>query len=164
MKNKILQQLIDFIDEAPTLNRSILKEKIYELDKAENAVFETQCMLIVDEFHNTCTELPRIKELTNPRKSAIKARIKKYSYETIIAVFYAVSQSDFLSGRKTDFKASFDWILKPTNFQKIIEGNYVNKEPIIQNAIHTQPLIGRANMETVVKNAQFTPINLGNNE
>jgi hypothetical protein len=31
-------------------------------------------------------------------------------------------------GRKTDYRASFDWALKPKNIQKIIEGNYDNEK------------------------------------
>ena len=40
-----------------------------------------------------------------------------------------VSKSDFLCGNKGDgeWKANFDWIMKPDNFQKIIEGAYDNK-------------------------------------
>ena len=40
--------------------------------------------------------------------------------------FQAVDSSDFLSGRNGAFKASFDWLLKQTNFIKILEGNYDN--------------------------------------
>jgi hypothetical protein len=38
-----------------------------------------------------------------------------------------VQDSDFLTGRTGKFTASFDWIIKPANRQKILEGNYANK-------------------------------------
>ena len=35
-----------------------------------------------------------------------------------------ISNSDFLSGRKTDFRATPDWVINPSNLTKILEGNY----------------------------------------
>lgn len=37
-----------------------------------------------------------------------------------------IARSDFLMGRKTDFRASFDWIHQSSNYLKIYEGNYEN--------------------------------------
>ena len=39
-----------------------------------------------------------------------------------------MNNSDFLSGRAKSFKAGFDWIFKPANLQKILEGNYDNRD------------------------------------
>ncbi|RME60451.1 hypothetical protein D6779_02205 [Candidatus Parcubacteria bacterium] len=44
------------------------------------------------------------------------------------ALFIRVSKSDFLSGRKTDFKANIHWLLKPTNLQKVLDGSYDNTQ------------------------------------
>lgn len=38
-----------------------------------------------------------------------------------------VSKSDFLTGRKADWRASLDWVIKPANRIKILEGNYDNR-------------------------------------
>jgi len=168
MKNKILQQLIDFIDEAPTLNRSILKEKIYELDKKsqpkkyDNIPFEQ----IIGIFNTVCSELSTVEKLTDRRKSAIHARIQEHGMEKLGLVFSMTAESDYLCGKVRPWKANFDWILNPTNFVKILEGNYknVSVETKPNNPNQSNSVIGRANMETVVKNAQFTPINLGKNE
>jgi hypothetical protein len=35
-----------------------------------------------------------------------------------------VENSDFLSGRSGKWRATFDWIVTPSNAVKIIEGNY----------------------------------------
>lgn len=37
-----------------------------------------------------------------------------------------IARSDFLMGRKTDFRATFDWIHQSSNYLKIYEGNYEN--------------------------------------
>ncbi len=82
---------------------------------------------VVDSYHEICVSLPRVRVVTDKRKSAIKARLKKYSVEQIREAFEKAEQSDFLTGKVKEFTASFDWILNETNLVKIIEGNYDNK-------------------------------------
>jgi hypothetical protein len=81
---------------------------------------------IVEVFNSVCVEIPKVEKITKPREAAIAARVKEYGFEKIGDVFRLASESDFLNGRKKDWKASFDWIMNPTNFQKILEGNYKN--------------------------------------
>ena len=42
--------------------------------------------------------------------------------------FEYVSQSDFLMGRKTTWRADLEWLTKAANFTKVIEGKYENEE------------------------------------
>ena len=42
-------------------------------------------------------------------------------------LFAFIEASDFLAGRSKDWTANFDWVLKPKNLTKIIEGQYVNE-------------------------------------
>ncbi len=44
-------------------------------------------------------------------------------------LFARINASDFLSGRRVGFVATPDWVLNPTNLNKIIEGNYDNNDP-----------------------------------
>ena len=87
---------------------------------------------VKEKFCEICISLPKIISIDKARKATVKARLKEYSFDDIITVFKKVEQSDFLTGRiSTDkqrpFKASFDWIMKPSNFIKILEGNYDNR-------------------------------------
>jgi hypothetical protein len=82
---------------------------------------------IKDIFNSVCFKLPKIKKITQVRKKAIDNRVKEYSLIDIGNVFKLVAESDFLNGKnKNNWIASFDWILKPANFIKILEGNYKN--------------------------------------
>lgn len=83
---------------------------------------------IIQIFNSVCVDLPRVEKLTELRKKNIESRVKENSLEVLGDVFRQVSESDFLCGKKTDFKASFDWIMKPANFVKILEGNYKNNK------------------------------------
>jgi DNA-binding Lrp family transcriptional regulator len=95
------------------------------MNNKENTQDEIQS--VVDLYNQICVSLPRARNITDKRKSAIKARLKKYSVEQIREAFEKAEQSDFLTGKVKEFTASFDWILNETNLVKIIEGNYGNK-------------------------------------
>jgi len=80
-------------------------------------------------FNTTCKSLPKLQKITTSRKQAIKARASDFSFEAIGQVFEMTEESDFLTGKnERGWVANFDWILKPTNFSKIKEGNYKNKK------------------------------------
>lgn len=83
---------------------------------------------IVSLFNEICVSLPKIKNLSDNRKRNIKKanEILNGDFENF---FRKVESSDFLTGRKGTWNgACFDWIIKPQNLIKIIEGNYNNKE------------------------------------
>lgn len=63
------------------------------------------------------------------RERSLNARLadKDFDFKSILM---AVEESPFLLGKKTDFKVTFDWILAPSNYQKIIEGNYRGTTPL----------------------------------
>ena len=71
--------------------------------------------------------IPSIKQLSDSRKKTLKARAREYGKEALVKVFRKAAISDFLNGKNDrSFTASFDWLLKPTNFPKVLEGNYDN--------------------------------------
>jgi len=84
---------------------------------------------VLENFHFYCNKLSKVERLSNERKKHINARFKEFNYDTIIAVFKKVGESDFLCGKNDRaWKANFDWIFNETNFLKIMEGKYKNKE------------------------------------
>ncbi|WP_339623688.1 hypothetical protein [Eubacterium sp.] len=98
-------------------------------DAPEPATRETvQYKKIADYWNSVCTELPKVQAMNDNRKKAIRARVKEHGEATVLQVIALVKQSDFLCGRTgNDWNASFDWTMKPTNFVKVLEGNYANK-------------------------------------
>ncbi len=85
----------------------------------------------MDTFNNFCPSLPKVIKLTPERRRKIRIvwnASKDYqNLEFFIRLFTSVEESDFLSGRKGTWQASFDWLLNPSSVQKILEGNYKNK-------------------------------------
>lgn len=83
---------------------------------------------VIEIFNFSCPDLPQVTKLTKDRQNLILKILETNSTQDIGDVFKNVSQSDYLSGRKAGltWKATFDWILIPGNFIKILEGNYKN--------------------------------------
>lgn len=85
------------------------------------------------EFFNSATSgsfgtvrLP----LSAARRGMIAARIRERGEDTFREAIQKAAASDFLRGQnRSGWRATFDWIIRPTNFEKIITGNYDNKRP-----------------------------------
>lgn len=79
-------------------------------------------------FNNNRGLFPEVKKLSEVRKSRILNLSKTYGKESIQFVIEKARDSNFLQGdNKEAWIASFDWILKPANFLKILEDNYANR-------------------------------------
>lgn len=89
------------------------------------------CMAIASFFNQSVQgkQIPQIKKLPKDRMSSILARRKDFGEEAIKEVIIKAASSRFLNGdNDRGFFATFTWIFKPRNFQKIYEGNYDNRE------------------------------------
>lgn len=65
--------------------------------------------------------------LSATRRGMIAARIREHGEETFLDAIKRAAQSAFLRGQNNrGWRATFDWIIRPTNFEKIISGNYDN--------------------------------------
>jgi len=72
--------------------------------------------------------IPKIKSLSERRKGFIKARVREFNKRAVFEVITKAGTSDFLNGRnKNGWVADFDWIFRPNNFPKVLEGNYDNR-------------------------------------
>ena len=97
-------------------------EKEPDIKKEKN-----ECQQIVDLYHSICISFPAVRSLSDARKQAIKARLKKYTLDDFRQVFQMAEDSSFLKGADGGWKASFDWLIKEANMLKVLEGNYADK-------------------------------------
>ena len=59
----------------------------------------------------------------------LKARVNEYGLEDIFKAISNVGTSSFLKGQnKKGWTITFDWLVKPNNFIKVLEGNYMDKK------------------------------------
>ena len=95
---------------------------------------------VVENFHLYCDRMAKVSKLSEQRKKHISGRYKDFDYDTMIEVIKRAGKSDFLCGiNDKAWKADFDWIFNPTNFLKIMEGKYDNKEEKKNDISSTDP-------------------------
>lgn len=117
-------------------------EEANQTQEQKNETSSTPYKEIVDLYHQICVSLPRVAKLSEKRKQLLRARWKEYpDLQFWQELFQRVETSDFLTGRKTDFRADFEWIIKPSNIIKIIEGRYDNAKN--QNSSNDDEIISR---------------------
>ena len=80
-------------------------------------------------FNVICVSLPEVRLLTKVRVAHIKTLLTTLEKSgcTPIEFLKKIENSDFLTGRSGQWRATFDWIIQPSNAVKIIEGNYSGK-------------------------------------
>ena len=70
-------------------------------------------------------------KINDKRKRAINNLLKEYSLEEMLRAMGKIRTSNFLQGNnKTGWQISFDWFTNKSNFLKVLEGNYDDKENI----------------------------------
>lgn len=88
----------------------------------------------IKEYWNTKHDqsgstMRRLTLMSDQRKSNVRARIREYGGD-VQMVYKAIDKamaSDFMNGKNgKGWVASFDWMMCPSNFPKVLEGNYDN--------------------------------------
>lgn len=86
---------------------------------------------LVNLYHEKLSQLPKVQKLTDARKGQLRSLWQEHpSLNWWERYFEYIAQSDFLCGRadgrngQPPFVADLEWITKPSNHAKIIEGKY----------------------------------------
>jgi uncharacterized protein YdaU (DUF1376 family) len=87
----------------------------------------------VAEYNRAAGEVgwPKVQKMTPTRSKALRARLKDCGgMDGWRHAIQSAAKSDFLCGRSSRPWAgfSFDWLVKPQNFTKLMEGNYANRD------------------------------------
>ena len=85
-------------------------------------------------FNRTMQEknavISTITDMTKKRCDAVQARCRKYGKEALHKVVINAAVSPFLNGEnERSWVADFNWLFKPNNFVKVLEGNYNHDLP-----------------------------------
>lgn len=114
-----------------------------DIDNISKDILSSNKLLPVIEAWNklSLSKLVAIKANTN-RYKMLKARINEFGIEKVIEAIESINNSDFLKGQNDRaWIITFDWFIKPNNFTKVLEGNYLNKG----GAINGQYSNGKSN-------------------
>lgn len=92
---------------------------------------------IIGLYHELLPSLPAVREWNDTRMAFLRKRWnerpERQSLDWWRRFFAYVSASDFLMGRTVSrdgrsFECDLEWLIRPTNFAKVIEGRYQNRE------------------------------------
>lgn len=88
---------------------------------------------IIKLYHELLPELPQVNVWNQSSKKNLQARWREDKARQSLdwwKWFFAekIGNSDFLMGRVKEFRADLDWIVRPSNFQKIMNGRYQNRD------------------------------------
>ena len=75
-------------------------------------------------------QIPPVRDLRpkSKRTTFLLARLREYGKEALAAVVKKAAASDFLNGGGSrGFVADFEWLFRPNNFPRILEGTYDNR-------------------------------------
>lgn len=89
---------------------------------------------IVDLYHEVLPELPAVALINKGRQQHLQGRWREHAAHRDLSFwrefFESVKTSKFLMGKvpgrngAKPFRATFDWLICPSNFVKVVEGNY----------------------------------------
>lgn len=121
---------------------SSVKEKNDTDDKIEK---------IAELWNSLPDNIPKIRTISksSERYRKVKTRLRNEGYDTVVEAINKISESQFLSGKKTDFVITFDWLMKPSNMAKVLEDNYKDRKnpkekPAFEDDVFMQVATGKS--------------------
>lgn len=105
---------------APETENNIILTKNIEDDEA--------LLQAIGTYYNNMVVgkgMPQMRALTPKRKAFVRCRLKEYGKGAVYKVIDNAASSLFLNGNGNHgFVADFEWIMRPNNFIKVLEGKY----------------------------------------
>lgn len=114
---------------------------------AKKVITKEEIQRMLDEW-NTLEELGvapvKRMRLTSKRCNALKARIRQNGTEDILEAIENIRHSSFLLGQnKKNWMITFDWFVMPSNFEKVFDGNYLDKAGVKKNQSYMEAVQNR---------------------
>lgn len=117
--------------------KEIYKEKKKEKEEKELVLQvpisqlrpDEQIEFVVREWNKMAQEvgLPKVTKINERRRASILKRLREKEFD-YLTILQKIRDSDFLSGRKAEWRCDFDFVfLSSHNYIKILEGKYDNR-------------------------------------
>jgi hypothetical protein len=113
----------------PSLRSGLVDEPVDVSVAFEKAKKNNEALKAFGEGWNqlaAALSLPSIDEIKpgSLRERQALARLREMPPDGVQTLMTRIRGSPYLRGEVNGFRVSFDWIIKPSNYQKIMEGNY----------------------------------------
>ncbi len=95
---------------------------------SKDIVSSTKVQPIIEKWNELgLSKITSINSNTN-RYKMLNARVNEYGIDKVLEAIENINNSSFLKGQnKQGWTITFDWLIKPNNFIKVLENNYMNK-------------------------------------
>ena len=109
-------------------------EEEVDIDKNNNTISKdivssNKLQPIVDRWNELGLQKLISINAGTTRYKLLNARMKEYGEDKILQAIENIKESSFLKGQNSKgWTITFDWLVKPNNFLKVLEGNYRDKE------------------------------------
>lgn len=117
-------------------------ERDIDIDTITKVIVNKEQLTEVLEKWNSLN-LSKIVSIQGNRLKLLQTRIKEYGLDNILSAIESIRSSSFLKGQNNrNWIITFDWFIKPNNFPKVLEGNYLEKEnekPRVQTYVNEKP-------------------------
>lgn len=119
----------DSDSEFTNVNNTTLAPNGASSPKAGDSINFVSLVAFFNKTITDCNSVIRpIKDIKGKRQDAVRARVRERGKKSLVTVFVNAAKSDFLNGKNDrGFIATFDWLVSPNNFIKVLEGNYDNR-------------------------------------
>lgn len=109
--------------ETETITKNININEIENINKKEKE--KNKYNDVIEIYNNYCTNLAQVQKLTEKRKVAINKLLKEINIEQFTQACIIANNSNFLIGdNDRNWKADFDFIIRPDKAVSILEGKY----------------------------------------
>lgn len=128
-------QSAENVQPIPDISTDIRTDKSTDnITVSDDTVRRTDVRRVLDAWNSlsSCGIRP-VSKIANGSKryASLTARIREYGIDAVLEAIEKVRESKFLqgkSGSKRQWIITFDWFVLPSNFPKVLEGNYADKE------------------------------------
>ena len=106
------------------------KERDKDITNSKEFVCRTGDVRHISEAWNSLG-LSKISKITptSSRGKMLRARVNEYGVEEVLNAIERIRKSSFLRGQnKQGWMITFDWFVRPNNFQKVLEGQYDDRK------------------------------------
>lgn len=120
------------IDIDVDVDKDVEEELKHVSDKSDTLSDRKSDYDVIKDMWNELDGIGNIKAIrgiSGKRQDGVRARLKQYGIDGFREAIEHIKKSDFLQGNTRDaWTITFDWMIKPNNFPKVLEGNYDNKD------------------------------------
>jgi len=128
---QVLHNFLEYHTQQCVLEEISIKNEIKELDKSYSG-FEQATVIVWNSLCKEFPILPVIQEISDKRRTKLKKRYEKKSFQDFTKIVEAIKEQLFLLGEnERKWVISFDWLIEnDTNYLKVLERRYKNnKDP-----------------------------------